>query len=76
MCPYISFFLLSQHSHLRIFHRYVVVDISLGFTSNCCGIYDKSFTFKMNEENAHYLYDGTKTVEYTIDDLLPHGFKI
>lgn len=25
-----------------------------------CGIYDKSFTFKMNEENAHYLSDGTK----------------
>ena len=28
------FFLLSQHSHLSIFHLYVVVKFALGFSSN------------------------------------------
>lgn len=31
---YNLFFLLSLHSHLGIFHPYVVVRLSLGFSSN------------------------------------------
>ena len=41
-----------------------------------CG-YCRQFMSEFVDENFKiYFYDGTKTVEYTIDDLLPHGFKI
>ena len=32
----ISFFLLSPHSHLAVFHAYVVADIALGYSSSSC----------------------------------------
>ncbi len=34
--PSISFFLLSPHSRLAVFHAFVVANIALGYSSNSC----------------------------------------